>query len=418
MNPYKYQKSTFKKHNSSQNRWFSIFQKSIGRVLSLPISVPTWNQKKSSQKDILRRQISTKGFIDTEKKQGDTIRAIKKLLQKHRLQISTASLCVILAIWAYLIVATPYFYINNIEIHGTKEIPISEINNLVNQHIDQRNWLFIKRSHRMFLNISELDQTIKKSYSLKSLSFKPNLSAKTLTVCIEEKDPAFVYSINDQFFSIDDSGFVIRSVTATELATMNIPQIYDYQERQVSIGQQLLLPEQVLAIQSLYHNLQGYSFMDIHSFRLKPSKQQTVTITKKAPEQTEEGHMEEKDELIKKQLEDLTRSIDSADSINEKIARLKKTLDTITPERVEAGKIEELMTEQQVYQINNDYNLPQLELYTKQGWSIRFGYKILQHEQSPEELLNIFATLSGKLDIAGEVKEYIDLRFENRIYYR
>jgi hypothetical protein len=52
------------------------------------------------------------------------------------------------------------------------------------------------------------------------------------------------------------------------------------------------------------------------------------------------------------------------------------------------------------------------------GWALKLGSKVTKDPKEVEKLLNIFATLNGRVDLKGEVKEYVDLRFANRIYYR
>jgi hypothetical protein len=116
-------------------------------------------------------------------------------------------------------------------------------------------------------------------------------------------------------------------------------------------------------------------------------------------------------------LEQAAESIASAQTIDEKVQELKDALENLEVEKLEEGRLDQLLKEERVYEPSEDFQYQELEVYMQEGWSLKLGHVLFENSQETNTMLNIFATLNQQINIE-EVREYIDLRFTNRVYYR
>jgi cell division septal protein FtsQ len=312
----------------------------------------------------------------------------------------------------------PTFYLDRIAITGNEEIQSSDLNAMISDYMQKRSIFLIKRSHLFFFNEKSVEQSIRDKYGLESITFTSHWPSKSLQIDVKEKSSILVYSVDDQYFTIDKQGTIIRQTTNEEIATKeDTPTIYQFDKDLPQVGEQVLTENTIASILSLYSELQKYPFLSIHSFRLKPANKQTIVIPEKLPE-SESKDSTKDDSTLNAELENLADSIAQAKTVEDKISEIKSALSEIDIEKLEEGEIERYLEQEKVFEPNDSITFDQLEVYTNNGWSLLLGTEPLQNPDSVKSYLNVFATLNSQLSIEGEVKEYIDLRFPNRVYYR
>ncbi len=425
----------YKKKKRPRNIKMATFslQKKLKKLLSRDLlsssALHSFLQKKNLKKgpakrkqSYLRRDIHEKQFFNTERKKKVSF---KKLVQRNltnqRFRIAQVSLLIIGGLWFSQLFIQPTFYLERIQVQGTEEISPEAIQALVNEQINKRSLLFIKKSHIFFLNEKKLAKKVEEQYALASLEFKGHWPSQILTVTVKEKDPLVLYNIEDRYYAIDADGKVIREIPNEEAQISSLPVIYQYREEsQPEIGAIAFQPEIITSIGILNEGLSKYPSFEVHSYRLKESEQKKIVLKDKYSERKGllEGANEEVSDNSEELLQEALDSVAQAKTASEKLLSLKQALGDIEVEKLEEERVEQLLQEQKEFEPNNDYALIELEVYTKAGWTLRLGHELLEHPEETEKYLNIFATLNGQVDLTGEVNEYVDLRFPNRIYYR
>lgn len=420
-------RSSFKKNRRSgktTKMLLKLAKKKINKLLSInllqlpAISKLRGKPHRRKAKSYLRRDVHQKTFENPYQKKASPAKVLFRLVQTRRYLIAQAALASIVFIWFIVLFVQPTFYLQQVSVSGTEEIQPQDLRVIVNDYFQKRSLFGIKRSHVFFFNEAKVEEVIRERYGLETITFETHWPSKSVEIALKEKSSILVYSVNDQFFTIDKKGTVIRETDLEQLAEKEeVPTIYQFEADLPVIGQQVLTERNIETILQLQSELGKYPFMSIHSFRLKPATKGTVVIPEKLPEQAKRNTIDNSDE-IDQNLDQLADSIANAQTVEDKIFEIKSALDSIDIEKLEEGEIERYLEQEKVFEPNDSIIFEELEVYTSNGWSLLLGTEPLRNPDSVNEYLNIFATLSDTLSIEGEVKEYVDLRFPNRVYYR
>lgn len=422
-------KSGFKekrKRNRSSKIVFLAVKKRLKKMLSFNLFTISFINRLRPQKQrldprrYLKKDVKQKTFNNPYRVGGKRKQNFRNILENKRYIIAQIALVFILITWIFVLFVQPTFYLVAIRVEGTKEINADDIVRIIHDHMKSRSRLLIKHAHLFFLDENELESMIRQRYGLDTIEFTTHWPSHSLLVQLTEKSSILGYSINDAYYTIDRLGTIIREVNAAEFTSQSednrYPIIYEYDASQTpEIGSQVLSEENIKTILTLYEELKKYPSFDIHSFRLKQARKGEIKIPEKFPEIPREQDSEND---LESSLDDLADSIAHAQTIDEKIANIKQTLEDIDIEKIEEGSIDKYLETEKRFTPNDSIQFQELEIYTNQGWTLKLGAEVLLDDQEVEKLLDIFATLSREVDIEREVKDYIDLRFSNRIYYR
>jgi len=321
-----------------------------------------------------------------------------------------------LFVWGGTIFGKDTFYLNRVRLEGLHDIQADDLDSIILDHLKERNWLFIRHAHRFFLNTKELEHKIRSRYGLESITFQPHWPSHSLLITVKEKEGILAYSVNDSYFAIDRQGTVIRKfVSPEEAKSLQAPVIYQYEAGvEPQIGQQVLKPADIDALLQLYSGLSKYPNFSIHSFRIRPIPKQEIRIAQARPQSAKDEAQKD----LGQDLDKLAQSIAQAKTTDDKLKTIKQALEGLQIEKIEEGKVDALLEKEKVFAPDTEHNFEGLEVYMNEGWSLKLGNQIFDDTEAAQNFLNIFATLSGQIDIAQEVREYIDLRFDNRVYYR
>ncbi|MBI4122134.1 MAG: hypothetical protein HY461_02290 [Parcubacteria group bacterium] len=391
------------------------------RMLSYPIAtLPSLRRRQGTavrpqaylQRDILRKRLNNpythepklkRFFIDT--------------LAAQRFRLSFGLLIVVSFAWFTMLFLRPTFYLNRITVAGTQEINPEDIVQMAKEHLSGRSWMLVSHSHRLFVNTEQLAERIRVKYDLDQLQFTAHWPSQSLHITLKEKPSMLVYAVENRSYAVDKNGHVIRELNAeVKPESLAVPVIYDYdQTAQPLVREAVLTPAFIESIQIITDGLRQYPDMHIHSFRIRVSPQHEIRIADEVPQTKADSKKQAEDG--QDQLRKAAESIANAQTISEKVSQLQKALKNLEIEKLEEGKLDELLKEERVYLPKEGYRYQELEVYMQEGWSLKLGHALFEDQQEAAGLLNIFATLRQQLDIK-EVREYLDLRFANRVYYR
>lgn len=416
--------SGFRKNKRSQRSATYIAAAAWGivrNVLSLRIAtLPSIRRKgplTARPQTYLKRDVHKKNLGSPYAKEPIWHRIYETVCVSYRFGIECSLLLLVSSVWFFIVFLQPTFYIDRITIHGQEEIAAEEIAALVRDHLAQKSALVFPRSHRLFLGLNTLRESILDSYHLESLVFVPDWTAHVIEVHVREKPSLFLYSVDNRYFALDREGIVIREMPAdTDPTKFVTPVLYEYDaSTPPDIGTTMLSPQFITSVQRLSEGFTNNPQVQIHSFRLRISPQREVVITDQPP--VTDDAKEEERQQADREFSQAAESIAQAQTIDEKVKQLKEALENLSVERLEEGKLDQLLKEQRVYSPTQGFAYKELEIYTEQGWSIKVGNDVFIDALAADEVLAIFATLEQQLNLQ-EVREYIDLRIPNRVYYR
>ncbi len=413
--------SGFKKNKRASRSVFAVLftaGKGIKRLLSYEIgTLPSWRKKTpvARPQTYLKRDIHKKRLGNPYNKEPWYLRAWQQVVVANRFGIAASILLLTIAAWLAIIFIQPTFYLTRVDVQGAQDISPEEISQLVKTHFSKRSLFLVSRSHRMFLGLDKLRGEISAHYDLELLRFEPDWTARTLTIFIKEKPSIFTYGIADKYFAVDKEGVIIRELPP-DADKSSLPVIYEYEGGDLpSIGDAVLTPNFIASIIRLQEGFKAYPSILIHSFRLRISPQREITLVDEPPTLEDEKKAEQQQAV--NDFEAAAESIAQAKTIDEKVKELQAAIENLSIEKLEEGKLDQLLKEQRVYAPKAGFAYKELEIYTQQGWSIKVGHDVFEDATNADKILNIFATLSGAVDFS-EVREYVDLRIPNRVYYR
>ena len=371
-----------------------------------------------SPRQYLRRDIHPNQFRNPQKKGSRLVLGVSRNLRRYRHYVSLATLLFVAVVWVSVLFGSSSLYLSKIVIEGNKEIETEALEQLMTEYMDSRSLLLIKHSHRLFFRPSKLEERINARYGLEELSFDLHWPSKRVAVYLKEKTSVLAYAVDNAYFTIDKQGSIVRPLDGIESidVSQDIPLIYDYTgDLPPVVSQQILAPAAIEAILNLYIELKKYPAFSVHSFRIKESLQRAIAFDKDVPNPSGSQRISGSPD---QELEAAIDSIAQARTTNEKVSLLREAFADLNVERLEEGRVDELLREEKRFEPNPEYSYQELEVYTKEGWSIKFGHDVLEDPAFVAEYLKYFATLNSQIDLASEVGEYVDLRFSGRIYYR
>jgi cell division septal protein FtsQ len=419
-------KKNQKNHRKQSKALFVYVQKKVKRILKSPVFIDPIKRvfkKKTAprrrantylKRDCLKKELHN----PYQKKKKTQIKTLVSMLQQKRFGISLVILGLIVSLLGISLFTKPTFYLTRISLSGLTEIPEPDVTQIIQEQLDKRSYLLIKRSHLFFLSEKRIEEAIRDKYGLESITFDTHWPSRSLMIKLKEKTSVLAYSVDDDYFTMDKSGSIIKSLDQASLEQKtSIPLIYQYgADEPPLVGDHVMTEGNIQTILDLYTALQTYDALTIHSFRLRPIEKRTVIIPEKNPILNEVD--ESIDTVSEQALDDLADSIAHASTVEEKISEIKSALEEIDIKKLEEGEIERYLETERVYEPDDSYQFQELEIYTVNGWSIKLGAKIFDDPTELEKFLDIFATLNQEVDLAGEIKDYIDLRFPDRVYYR
>lgn len=161
----------------------------------------------------------------------------KQLLKKKVIKYTSG---IIIFVVVYILFFSTIFQIKYLQIVGNEAINTNEIEDVIWQSLDQ-NILFVFNSDNYWLlSIDKLVADIEKNYAFDELTINKKYP-NTLSLKIKEKIGRLFWKTSDNYYVIDISGTVTRSLTDTHIIQkVKIPVVKDISNSEIQIGEQLL----------------------------------------------------------------------------------------------------------------------------------------------------------------------------------
>ncbi len=118
----------------------------------------------------------------------------------------------------YILFFSPLFKINKIEINGTQMINPQDIQSVAIEQLNKKRLILFPQDNFFFLSKGQLEERINTKYALKNLELKKR--RKKLIINIEEKVSGIVWVTGEQYFFADLEGTIIREIPTDELDTI------------------------------------------------------------------------------------------------------------------------------------------------------------------------------------------------------
>jgi len=167
----------------------------------------------------------------------------------------------------YILFYSPLLQITKIEISGTNNISAQTLEEkYIKWQLKQNKWKIFKQNNILLFSKKWLRDNIEEKYSLDSLEINKKIP-HTLSVTIEEKTPTLIWTTNDLYYYLDESGFIASLITDQESIT-NLPAIHDEGKEAVKIGQEILTKEKVLFIKELISDISHINSIEVTSYSI------------------------------------------------------------------------------------------------------------------------------------------------------
>ncbi|MFH1536620.1 MAG: FtsQ-type POTRA domain-containing protein [Patescibacteria group bacterium] len=338
--------------------------------------------------------------------------------------------------WAWLIIvlivvgggltflfATPFFKINEINLNGNNHISSEELNNIINKYKNSKSLLIFPRNNYIFFNEKKLQniitENIQNKFALESISITKKLPNK-ININISERIPGLIWQSGSQKYLLDITGFPTEEFSKQEnQKEEEYPKITDQNEKPVEIGQQVISEDLISFVLDLDQTFPQKTNLEIKEYFIPEIQCQEKVyraekILAEEIDETEDVETKNKKKEILEQYNagelDVEESLDLLDEIKREE---KKNKESKSPDEDSSDEFIEWRTyyepvECDLVKINTEINI-----LTANNFAI---YLDSSHDLD-KQLENLNSILLEIVD-NKENLNYIDLRFQDKVYYK
>ena len=298
---------------------------------------------------------------------------------RFSLIIRTILLLSILALTSFLLLSHSYFRINEVLISGTQRINTADLESAVRGIMDEKKFLLLRRDNFFMVNVEEIKDILLRRFPIKELVLTKTFP-NSMSLALEEKISTLIYDNTRQYAYVDSGGSVIeilKNVEESEWLSVEAPQDISSNSQEatsstLSVGGEAIPVPTQSGIQKT------------HKPKVKDIRSQFGDYPILVQQETED--LKKGDQKLPSEIAQSVISL--FDLFNKKSA---------TPiDYFELNVLREELTGR-----------------TGEGWYILFD--------SSRDLGAQFEILLSILDdsrIQDSILEYVDLRFEGRIYWK
>ncbi|MEA3449991.1 MAG: cell division protein FtsQ/DivIB [Patescibacteria group bacterium] len=186
------------------------------------------------------RRLQTKGKLRySSKKYNNPFFQEKKLKRKKtsihlssRFKIIIFILSVLLFLLSAYILYGHYFKIKHINIEGQGHIEKAVISTMAWSHINNNYFIVYPGKNIFIFNSNKLKKELAKKYAFSELRIEKKLP-DILNIFYKEKDYAAIYTENEKFYYIDNSGVIISQADLMEVSERDYPIITSGGEKKI-----------------------------------------------------------------------------------------------------------------------------------------------------------------------------------------
>lgn len=310
----------------------------------------------------------------------------------------------------YFIFFAGYFTIREVQIEGNQELKTEEIKNIVDEAMNKNRFLIFPQKNLLMLSSKKLKNSIeeknKNKFALENLTVEKDYF-HTLKIIIKERIPGLVYvEVGEgSFYYLD-----LKGIAAAKLDTPEekYPKIYDQNKREIKLGEATISPELMDFIINLSKAFGEKTSIETESFALPEIKcQEKQYVLEKTKIEGKETSEEKKKKL------EILEKYERGEITGEEAMELLETT---------ATNINTNTAIQEVFQIKETFKdkpcdylkiLTQVNVKTKTGFVVYFNSELDLERQ----INNLNAVLSEEIS-DPKLIQYIDLRFNDRVYFK
>ncbi len=141
------------------------------------------------------------------------INPFKKDKKNYRNLVGLSALCIILLVWLIILIYLPFFRINNIEYNGLKLIKQADVQKIVEENIFSKG--VIPNNNYFFIKTKRLDKVLNESFNFDSIEIVKKFP-DTLVINFKEKICSIIYDNEDRYVLLDTNGKVLKDLAVVE----------------------------------------------------------------------------------------------------------------------------------------------------------------------------------------------------------
>ncbi|MFA5954508.1 MAG: FtsQ-type POTRA domain-containing protein [Patescibacteria group bacterium] len=184
---------------------------------------------------------------------------------------------IIIAGIVYLLFGTRFFYINKINVQGTRYLEKQQIVDKVNALLQHRRWFIIPESNIFFTPVAQIQSDLT-DIRLERISVTRSFPS-TLNIQITEKQASAFWSSGNRWYELDKNGFIMSEVVKPSDNSVKIT--FANSLEPAEIGKQVIDPkllEEALAIKA---NLPDLPVTALDVFVIDPANPYTISFRNK-----------------------------------------------------------------------------------------------------------------------------------------
>ncbi|EKD76526.1 MAG: hypothetical protein ACD_43C00072G0001 [uncultured bacterium] len=349
----------------------------------------------------------------------------KKPSQKDRLMKSDVwaylgSLILVIVLLTWLTINRHWLWIENIDVTGNSYLTADQITTAANTALDQRHWWFMPQRVLPFTNEDSIGQTMRteleKSVSLQSIEVTTDFP-NTVHVTIKEYVPGYVYIEGKKYYYIDRSGIVTTEVNENEL-NVQYPHLRDQnKKRSVKLHDQVVGADVITFIDAILEQFTAKTGLNVSEFAIPAVTCQTKEyvaekIFADEIEGTADNSIKEKKRNILNRLQKKEITVDESLALLEEVKRTEKGDNTNSTDANQAY----VQWEAQYVDTPCDYVAVTHDIIviTNNQTEILFDSSLPIETQ----LQNFIAVFQDDLNNSVDGIKTIDVRYEDRVYYK
>jgi len=316
----------------------------------------------------------------------------------------------------YLIFGTKYFFIKNVVVNGNKNLTVDEINNTLNSYLNSKFLFLFPHNNFLFFSpdrgVEQVRNNVSNKFALESVGIKkkwPN----TIEINISERVPGLVWIANNEYYYLDLEGLATQKIAKLDDINSNFPKITDQNNNKVELNKQVISQNIINYILNLEKNFTTQTGLKINSYSIPQvtCQEQEYKLEKFIEDDiadTQDTETKQKKETILKEYNAGELTIEESLDLLEKLNNEQKSNSNINKTEKTAWK--QISTP---VECNLIVVVKEIDIDTD-NFKVLFDTSLDLNSQL-DNLKKLFNTELKDLSI---VQEYIDLRFNNKIYYK
>lgn len=285
--------------------------------------------------------------------------------------------------------------IKNVYVEGNEELSSDDIRRTVQTALETRRWFILPQSNILLLSSDRLKDALNSTYVFEFIDTDKHFRYQTLSVNVKERIPGITFMSQNTTYYLDLKGVVTREVGEGEDVRKTFPVVKDHNNRETNVKDQMMSENMIQSLLSIHTLLPAQTSFTINSYVL-PKVTCRETIQEEVPVFIESNANSNSNASVNASPSNVNAESTNANNSQKEIQRM------VTVEKEIEAPCENYLT-----------TIKALTVRTNEG---------------PEILFDITRAIEGqveklKISLAQELPdvkmvEYIDLRFEDRVFYR